>query len=85
MYDDFVDIEYDWEDLFARLSTLDLAIMYRATWRNTYRKNLCALAERPDGRIRVVLPDPEPGFPLIETYARPLLLLAHLSDADRTT
>ena len=58
--------------------------MYRATWRNTYRKNLWALAERPDGRIRV-LPDPEPGFPLIETYARPLLLLAHLSDADRTT
>src|SRR5579859_3473067 len=39
-YSDFVDITDDWDSLFAASSTLDLAIMYGATWRNTYRKNL---------------------------------------------
>jgi hypothetical protein len=53
---DFVDIGDDWESLFAASSTLDLAIMYGATWRNTYRENLNALAARPGGRLRVVLP-----------------------------
>lgn len=43
--------------------------MYGATWRNTYRKNLNALAARPDGRLRVVLPDPSAGSPLVTLYA----------------
>jgi hypothetical protein len=63
-YSDFVDITDDWERLFTASSTLDLAIMYGATWRNTYRKNLAALAARPDGRIRVVLPEPRRSSPL---------------------
>jgi hypothetical protein len=71
-YGDFVDIESDWEPLFTASSTLDLAIMYGATWRHTYRKNLHALAARPDGRIRVVLPSPSADSPLVMLYARTL-------------
>jgi hypothetical protein len=71
-YSDFVDITDDWERLFTTSSTLDLAIMYAATWRNTYRKNLSALAARPDGRIRVVLPEPSPASPLTTLYAHTL-------------
>lgn len=58
--------------MFATSSTLDLAIMYGATWRNTYRKHLSALAARPDGRLRVVLPEPSPGSPLTPLYAHTL-------------
>lgn len=71
-YGDFVDIESDWEALFAASSTLDLAIMYGATWRNTYRKNLHALAGRPGGRIRVVLPNPSADSPVAALYAHSL-------------
>jgi hypothetical protein len=71
-YGDFVDIESDWEALFSTSSTLDLAIMYGATWRNTYRKNLHALAGRPDGRIRVVLPNPSADSLLATLYAHTL-------------
>ncbi|MGQ0775949.1 MAG: hypothetical protein ACT4NY_16270 [Pseudonocardiales bacterium] len=71
-YPDFVDIGGDWESLFTSSSTLDLAIMYGATWRNTFRKHLYAIAGRPDGRIRVVLPDPSAGSILIELYAQTL-------------
>lgn len=71
-YPDFVDIAGDWESLFASSSTLDLAIMYGATWRNTCRKHLHAIAGRPDGRIRVVLPDPSVDSILIALYAQTL-------------
>lgn len=68
-YTDFVDIEGDWDALFSISSTLDLAIMYGATWRNTHRKRLRTLAERADGRIRLVLPDPSPDSPVVDLYA----------------
>ncbi|MGQ0715999.1 MAG: hypothetical protein ACT4NP_01570 [Pseudonocardiales bacterium] len=71
-YHDFVDIAGDWESLFVSSSTLDLAIMYGATWRNTCRKYLQAIAGRPDGRIRVVLPDPSADSILIAFYAQTL-------------
>ena len=71
-YSDFVDIGDQWDSLFATSSTLDLAIMYGATWRNTYRKHLSAMAARPDGRLRVVLPEPSPGSPVITPYAHTL-------------
>jgi DNA-binding XRE family transcriptional regulator len=71
-YGDFVDIEGDWDALFSVSSTLDLAIMYGATWRNTHRKRLTALAERADGRIRLVLPDPSPNSPVVDLYAHML-------------
>lgn len=71
-YTDFVDIAGDWESLLMSSSSLDLVIMYGATWRNTCRKHLYALAERPDGRIRVVLPDPSVDSVLIELYAQNL-------------
>jgi transcriptional regulator with XRE-family HTH domain len=71
-YSDFVDIEGDWDALFAVSSTLDLAIMYGATWRNTHRKRLQTLAERPDGRVRLVLPDPSSNSPMVGCYAHML-------------
>ena len=71
-YSDFVDIEGDWDALFAASSTLDLAVMYGATWRNTYRKNLHVLAGRPGGRIRVVLPDPSADSLHAALYAQAL-------------
>lgn len=70
-YPDFVDIGGDWESFLGSTSTLDLAIMYGATWRNTCRKHLHAIAGRPDGRIRVVLPDPSVDI-LITFYAQAL-------------
>lgn len=71
-YTDFVDIKDEWERLFATSTSLDLAVMYGATWRHTYRKNLAALAARPGGRLRVVLPEPSPGSPLGTLYAHAL-------------
>lgn len=71
-YSDFVDVGADWESLFESASTLDLAVMYSATWRNTYRKHLHAIAERSDGRIRAVLPDPSADSILIPAYAHTL-------------
>ncbi len=71
-YPDFVDIAGDWESLLGSTPTLDLAIMYGATWRNTCRKHLQAIAGRPDGRIRVVLPDPSVDSILIAFYAQVL-------------
>jgi hypothetical protein len=71
-YPDFVDIADGWVSLFASSSTLDLAIMYSATWRNTCRKHLHAIVGRPDGRIRVVLPDPAVDSILIALYAQNL-------------
>jgi transcriptional regulator with XRE-family HTH domain len=68
-YSDFVDIEGDWDALFSVSSTLDLAIMYGATWRNTHRKRLQTLAARADGRIRLVLPDPAHDSPVVKFYA----------------
>lgn len=68
-YSDFVDIERDWDALFSVSSTLDLAIMYGATWRNTHRKRLQTLAGRADGRLRLVLPDPSPDSPVVDLYA----------------
>jgi hypothetical protein len=71
-YSDFVDIESDWDALFAASSTLDVAVMYGATWRNTYRKHLHVLADRPGGRVRVVLPNPSPDSPHADLYAHTL-------------
>lgn len=69
-YPDFVDVGDDWETLFASSPVLDVTIMYGATWRNTYRKHLQAMARRPEGRIRVILPNPSVDSTLIQTYAQ---------------
>ena len=71
-YGDFVDVTAEWDRLFAESTTLDLAIMYGATWRHTYRKHLTALAARPRGRLRVILPRSAPGSPLAASYASAL-------------
>ncbi|MGH4011197.1 MAG: hypothetical protein ACRDTH_24070 [Pseudonocardiaceae bacterium] len=48
----------EWEDLFRDTQKLDIFFSYGRTWRNMHRKHLDELAQRPHGRIRVVLPDP---------------------------
>lgn len=58
----------DWEDLFRNVQELDIFVAYASTWRNTHLSRLQALASRPDGQIRVFLPDPE-HRPTISTLA----------------
>lgn len=67
---DVVDINDDWNRLFTTAARLDLAIMYGATWRNTYRKHLTRIAT--DGRLRVILPDPADNSPVLPIYAHRL-------------
>ncbi len=55
-FNDFVEITDEWISLFERSTQLDLLIMYSSTWRNTYHKNIVQLLERPQARIRVVIP-----------------------------
>jgi hypothetical protein len=69
-YSDFVDMGDDWEALFTSSPVLDMTIMYGATWRNTYRKHLQAMARRPEGRIRVILPSPSADSTSIQAYAQ---------------
>lgn len=57
-YADFVTIpDGDWIELFKHSTTLDSLMMYSATWRNTYFKNIKSMLARPGGRLRIVLPD----------------------------
>jgi hypothetical protein len=69
-YPDFIDVGDDWEALFASSPVLDVTIMYGATWRNTYRKHLQTMTRRPEGRIRVILPNPSADSASIQAYAR---------------
>lgn len=83
---DFVDIGDTWIELFSRSLQLDLLMMYSATWRNTYLKNIRDLLAKPGGRLRVVLPDLEPKSPLLRVYAErmgmsPLDLRKRISEA----
>jgi hypothetical protein len=50
--------EVEWASLFRDVSKLDIFVAYAATWRNSHRGSLQQLAQRPDARIRVFLPDP---------------------------
>jgi hypothetical protein len=71
-YADFVDIVDDWRGLFAQSRHLDLLVMYGGTWRYTYLKELRALVEHPEGRLRAVLPELSPRAPLLQVYAKRL-------------
>lgn len=73
---DVVDMNEDRTGLFTETTTLDLVLMYGATWRNTHRKHLEALLGN-GGRIRVILPDPAPDSPAVSTYAHRLGIDQH--------
>ncbi len=49
----------DWVSLLRHATRLDIFFSYGRTWRNAHSESLEALLRRPDGRIRVVLPDPD--------------------------
>lgn len=51
--------EVEWTSLFHDVSKLDIVVAYGATWCNTHRASLAAVAHRSDARIRVFLPDPD--------------------------
>jgi hypothetical protein len=51
--------EVEWSALFRDVSKLDIVVAYAATWRNSHRGSLQAIARRADARIRVFLPDPD--------------------------
>lgn len=51
--------EVEWTSLFRDVSNLDIVVVYGATWRNSHRASLQAVARRSDARIRVFLPDPD--------------------------
>jgi hypothetical protein len=50
--------EVDWQEYFRTVSKLDIFFAYGRTWRRTHYDQLQAVAARPEGRIRVILPDP---------------------------
>lgn len=47
-----------WDDLFRDVHKLDILVAYASTWRNAHRARLERVAQDPDARIRVFLPDP---------------------------
>lgn len=73
-FSDFVGITNDWLDLFNHTIHLDLLVMYAATWRNTYLKNIKAILAQPHGRLRVLLPEVRGSHPLLQLYAERLKL-----------
>jgi len=72
LYSDFVDIDR-WPDFFQASASLDLLVMYAASWRNTYLKHIRALLKKPKARLRVILPDVTSSS-LLEVYAPRLRL-----------
>lgn len=48
----------DWDDLFRGVRKLDIFVAYGRTWRNAQLSRLKSVADRPEARIRVYLPDP---------------------------
>lgn len=69
VYPDFVAIRPDvWNSLFARTQTVDVMCMYGNTWRNTYLNSMRDVLRR-GGRVRVLLPDPDPANVNLEQMA----------------
>jgi hypothetical protein len=58
----------DWPDLFRNATEIDLLASWGSTWRRRYEAQWNAWIERPNVRVRVLLPDPSDA-----------ILLQHLS------
>ncbi|MEV7613799.1 hypothetical protein [Streptomyces sp. NPDC089799] len=48
----------DWEHRLDSAKRLDIFAAWATTWRNTHQTRLTRIANRPDAKIRVCLPDP---------------------------
>lgn len=51
--------DIDWKALFDGTARVDLFFAYGRTWRNTHADELRRLASMEEGRLRIVLPDPD--------------------------
>jgi len=51
--------DVEWADLFSGARKIDIVVAYASTWRNSHWSRLQEAASRPDGQIRVFLPDPD--------------------------
>ncbi len=71
-FTDFNDIGDEWSLLFRGSAKLDLLLMYGATWRNTYRKDIQKLLLQPGSLLRVVLPEIERPNSALELSAERL-------------
>ncbi|MEU3481344.1 hypothetical protein ACI2LO_26505 [Streptomyces sp. NPDC033754] len=70
----------NWDECLGSAKNLDIFAAWATTWRNSNQTNLQRLASRPDGRIRVVLPDPNDN-----TCVRTLAARFNISQADVRT
>lgn len=50
--------DVEWADLFEGATRVDVVVAYAITWRNTHMHRLRKVAQNPDARLRVFLPDP---------------------------
>lgn len=57
-----------WESCFKGVEKLDIFVAYAQTWRNINLPRLQVVARKPNGRIRIYLPDPE-DQPTIDTLS----------------
>ncbi|MEU4421277.1 hypothetical protein AB0F81_11675 [Actinoplanes sp. NPDC024001] len=48
-----------WEECFKGVEKLDIFVAYAQTWRNINLTRLRVVAQKPSGRIRIYLPDPD--------------------------
>lgn len=65
--DDYLEVA-DWPELFRNATEIDLLASWGATWRRRYERQWIEWIERPNVRLRVLLPDPSDP-----------ILLAHLA------
>jgi hypothetical protein len=54
----FRDHRIPWPEMFKGANRLDLFVSYASTWRNNHISDIQRLLSRKDGRIRVILSDP---------------------------
>jgi hypothetical protein len=66
---DFRDHRIPWPELFKCSNKLDIFVSYASTWRNIHLSEIEHLLSRRDGRVRVILSDPE-NDDLLEVLAK---------------
>ena len=59
--DSFQDGSIKWDQLFKNACRLDIFISYGHTWRNSQLERIDKLLSSEDGKLRVILPDPDDG------------------------
>lgn len=57
--DNFRSPEVNWHEMLKHTKTLDVFVCWAYTWRNQHQELLKEIINTPNGKIRVILPDPE--------------------------